>query len=130
MATLIKEFQVDAEVDAAWNRVAAVGEVDRLFGFLASATLDGDDRRVCETAEGQAIEEHIFSVDAERRRVAYTITSSPFGFTAHAASWEVFPANHGALVRFTIDVLPNAAAEMLDQVIESERATIVRGLSE
>lgn len=82
----------------------------------------------CGRCRVEEIHERILSVNHDTRRIAYTITQSPFGFEFHAASWQVAPHQGGAKVTLLIDVLPDQAASALDGVIEPERETIVAAL--
>ena len=67
------------------------------------------------------------AVDDEHRRVAYTITDSPFPIEAHAASMQVFDAGGGrSTFRWITDVKPDALAEGLSPML----AGAVAGMEE
>lgn len=128
MATIHREFDVEASADAAWAALRDVRRINELITFLGEVTVDGD-RRTCELGDQGTLDELIVSVDDERRRLAYSIRQSPFGFTHHHASMQVEP-NGGGGARFiwTSDVKPDATApalaEAVDGAVESLRATL------
>ncbi|MGH1343029.1 MAG: SRPBCC family protein [Nannocystales bacterium] len=129
MATVIKTYAIDNDLDSVWKRLADPEQIHHLFGFLTSAQAQAGSR-VCRTADGAEIHERIFSVDHDTRRIAYTITRSPFGFEAHAASWQAAQADGDTTtVTLLVDVLPDNAAEALEAMLEQERATTVSALS-
>ncbi|MGF1647304.1 MAG: SRPBCC family protein [Kineosporiaceae bacterium] len=123
MATILREFTVEAPAADVWEAVADIGAVDRLIDFLGEVTVDGDIRS-CQLGDAGALRELIVSVDHDLRRVAYSIQASPFGFTHHHASMQVTPVDDGAS-RFTwiTDVAPDALAgavtEPVDTAVES-----------
>jgi len=123
MATIIREFVVNASVDQVWTGVADVGAVNRLIDFVGEVTLDGE-RRICRLGDAGTLEELIVTIDDERRRLAYSIKESPFGFTHHHASMQVdeHPAGGSRFVWIT-DVAPDslagAAVAPVDAAVES-----------
>ncbi|MBV1861861.1 MAG: SRPBCC family protein [Nannocystaceae bacterium] len=128
MATITKTFAVNNALEAVWARLADPGQIHHLFSFLASAEVK-EGARVCKTLDGAELHERVFSIDHETRRIAYTITRSPFEFEAHAASWQASGGDDGGTtVTLMIDVLPDEAAQGLDSMLEQERPTIVAGL--
>ena len=61
MATIVREFTLDAPADQVWTAVADVGAVDRLIDYLGEVTLDGA-TRTCQLADAGALEELIVTV--------------------------------------------------------------------
>jgi len=128
MATITKTYAVQNDVESVWAQLANPSQIHRLFSFLASAESE-DGARVCRTVDGAEIHERVFSIDHQTRRIAYTVTQSPFGFEAHAASWQATSRDEDATtVTLIIDVLPDDAARALEGMLEQERGTIVSGL--
>ena len=128
MATIHRDFPVDAPPEKAWAALRDVGRVNELITFLGEVTVEGD-RRTCSLGDLGTLDELIVSVDDETRRLAYTIRESPFGFEHHHASMQI-TENGGSGARFlwTTDVKPDAAAaalsEAIDGAVESLRATL------
>ncbi|MCA9556199.1 MAG: SRPBCC family protein [Myxococcales bacterium] len=129
MATIYREFTVDAPADAVWARMSALGRAHELFSFLVGSEVEGD-RRVCHMADGARLEELILDVDPERRRIAYAILRSPFGMEFHSASWQAFPRGDTTLFAWTTDVKPDGMAPELAKVIDGELANIRSALEE
>ncbi len=127
MATITKNYSIDIDPDRVWDVLAEPSRIRSLFSFLTEASGD-QDKRVCVMSDGSELHERFFSIDHQARRVAYTITSSPFGLEAHASAWSVKPSGEGSVVSLVIDVLPDSAGEMLDAMLESEQANIEAGL--
>lgn len=129
MATVHKQFKIDAPADQVWAKMSDLSGVHFLFGMLENATLDGD-TRTCTIAEGGELKELMVSVDPELKRLVYSIVESPFGFSFHSASWQAIPDGEGTIFEWYTDVKPDAAASMLVDVIDNERENIIRGLSQ
>ena len=123
MATVHLEIPIDSTVDAAWKKLADLGGVHQMLSVLSSASIDGD-KRVCELEGGGTLEELIVSVDDDLRRVAYSITESPFGFEFHAASMTVLADGDTATFVWTTDLKPDEAADQFGGLIESETDNI------
>ncbi|MEM1415470.1 MAG: SRPBCC family protein [Myxococcota bacterium] len=123
MATIRERRALRISARDAWAQLANVGEVHRLVSFLDGARVE-DDTRVCSIAEdapfpGELVET-ILAVDDGLRRVAYSVTASPFGIAAHAASMEIVDEEGGATLVWTTDVKPDEVAAQLKPVIAQE----------
>ncbi len=121
MASIYREFDVDAPVEKVWAAIADVGAPNKLITFLGEVTLEGD-RRSCQRGDMGKLEELIVSVDDENRRVVYSIRESPFNFTHHNASMQALPnGNGGTRIVWVTDVKPDEAAapELVDAAVES-----------
>lgn len=127
VATIRTSIEVEAPIEEVWAKIADLGGVTAMISFLVDAEVDGD-RRVCTMADGGKLEEEIISVDPALHRVAYTITNSPFGFSFHAAAMELVPTARGCRFVWTTDVKPDALAEQLGPIFESETTTIASAL--
>lgn len=128
MATIHKRFQLDTSLEQAWEKIRATDQVHSLFNMLVDATVNGD-QRVCQTADGSELVERIITVDDDAKRIVYSITDSPFNFEFHSASWQVFEQDGHTIFEWYTDLKPDPAAKVINQVIESERDTLVAGLS-
>lgn len=128
MATLQKVVEVATSADAVWKKIADVGGISNLIGFLTESKMDGD-KRVCKTADGAVLDELIVSIDPDLKRVAYSITDSPFGFEFHAASMQVSSKGSGAVLTWTTDVKPDAAVQALDPIFEDAAQSMKAALS-
>jgi len=125
---------LNTDATSAWKKLAQLDEVHNLVSFLASAEVEGD-KRVCHIAPGApmsgALEEVILGVDETLRRVSYSITSSPFGFTHHAASMQITESPDGtAHFVWTTDVKPDAIVEAMGGMFESEADHIAAQLAD
>jgi carbon monoxide dehydrogenase subunit G len=129
MASVYREFDVDAPVGQAWAAVADVGAVYKLVTLLGDVTLDGD-RRTCELGDGMGtLEELITSVDEEHRRLSYSIQKSPFDFEHHHASMQVFENDAGgSRIVWAIDFKPDAAEPQVAGLIDTAAETIKQSL--
>jgi len=125
MATIVREFTLDAPADQVWTAVADVGAVDRFIDYLGEVTLDGV-TRTCQLADAGALEELIVTVDDTHRRLAYSIRRSPFGFDHHHASMQVTEAADGGttftwVTDLSPDTLAGAVVEPIDAAVDSIR---------
>lgn len=128
MASIHRDFEVGASPERAWAALRDAGRINELIRFLGPVTVDGD-RRTCELGEQGTLEELILSVDDERRRFAYAIVASPFGFEHHSASMQILPdGGNGSRFVWTTDVKPDdavpALSEAIDGAVESLRNTL------
>jgi Polyketide cyclase / dehydrase and lipid transport len=112
VATVYKEIEIEAPAEQVWDALADFGALHtRLVpGFVTGTALEGDTRTVT-FFSGAVAKERLVGCDADARRLAYTITQSPFGAEHHHASAQVLPADDGRS-RFVwiTDVLPDELA--------------------
>lgn len=123
MATVHREIPIDSTVDAAWKKLSDVGGVHGMLSILSGCSISGD-KRVCELQGGGTLEELIISVDDDQRRVAYSITESPFGFEFHSASMSVLANGDKATFVWITDLKPDEGAEQFAGLVESETDNI------
>lgn len=132
MATIHFDIPLETTAANAWSRLSALHQVHELVSFLGSTRVDGN-RRVCMIADGAPVagqlDEVILGVDEAKRRVAYSVVDSPFGFEHHAASMQIVA--HGERARFvwTTDVLPDAVAGSMAEMFETEAHHIAQQLA-
>jgi hypothetical protein len=111
-------FELDlpcaASVDEAWSAVADVSALDAWWPGVEVCTVVGD-HRSCTVEGGVTIEEEIRSVDVDRRRLEYALVGAPMPIEFHRAVVEVLSddAGNGSVLRFTVDVEPEAVATMM-----------------
>jgi carbon monoxide dehydrogenase subunit G len=117
MASIIRQFTLEAPAAAVWDAVADFGALHtRLVpGFVTATTVDGDVRTVT-FGNGMVVRERLVGMDPARRRLAYT--NALDGVEHHAASVLIEDATGGSRVTWITDVLPDAfeapIAEMMD----------------
>ncbi len=127
MATVYVERALDTDAATAWKKLREVDAPEQLMDMIAGTEVVPGGR-VCTTADGAKLVEEILSVDDDHRRVAYTITESPFGFQHHSASMQVIERGGRAVLVWITDVRPDEAADVLRPVIEAETENMVRRL--
>ncbi len=128
MATIHREFPIQASPQKAWEALRDVGRVNKLITFLGEVKVEGD-RRTCALGEQGTLDELIVSVDDERHRIAYSIKASPFNLEHHHAFMQVrADGGSGATFVWTTDVKPDTVvpglSEAIDGAIESLKRTL------
>ena len=90
MATIYKEFIVEADAEKVWDALRDFGAVHTRLapGFLTDAKLDGQGARIVSFANGMVARELLVGIDEPNRRLAYTITGGKASH--HHASAQVF----------------------------------------
>jgi hypothetical protein len=117
MASIHKEISLGVGPAAVWDVVRDIGAVHTRLapGFVVHTTMDGEDRIVT-FANGFVAREVIVDVDEARRRLAYTVRSERIAH--HNASFQVIADGKGSRLVWIADVLPKAAAETVDAMME------------
>ena len=124
MATIHREYPIDSTIDAAWAKLADVGNVHQMLSILTDTTIDGD-KRMCGMVGGGRIEELILSIDDDRHRVAYSVLSAPGGdLEFHAASMSLQADGDAARFLWTTDLKPDEAADQIAEIIDREANNI------
>jgi hypothetical protein len=120
MASVRKEFLVDAAAEDVWAALRDFGAVHRRLapGFVVDTRLEGE-TRVVTFANGAVARELLVGIDEEARRLAYTVVQGQLPATHHNASAQVF-ADGPDRTRFVwiTDVLPHDLAVPIDQLME------------
>ncbi len=128
MATIIKEFLVDARPDDVWDAVRDFGAVDKRLapGFVTACRLDGD-ARIVTFFNGLVAREPLVSIDEQRRRLVYGAAG---GRTTHYNAAVQLFAEGARRTRFVwiVDLLPNELAEPIGAMAEQGAATMKRTL--
>lgn len=118
MATIYKEFFIDASPDLVWDALRDFGAVHQRLapGFVIDCKLEAD-ARVVTFANGITLREVLLGIDDSHRRLCYSAVGGKSAH--HNASAQVFAVGDGR-TRFVwiTDVLPNEFAEYIDGMME------------
>jgi carbon monoxide dehydrogenase subunit G len=128
VASIRKEFAVEAPAEKVWDAIRDVGAVhSRLArGMVRDTRLDGDSR-VVTFANGEVVRERIVGIDEHARRLAYAVVG--WHTTHHNASFEVVRnGDSGSRVIWTTDLLPDDLAPLVDGLMEQGSAAIKQTL--
>ena len=110
MASIQREFLIDAHPDEVWSAVRDFGAVHRRLapGFVVDSRLDGD-ARIVTFHNGTVAREPLVDCDNERRRLVYSLISERVQH--YNASVQILPDGElRTRVSWTIDLLPNEIA--------------------
>jgi len=128
MASVHREIVIARPPAEVWDALADVGALHTRLapGFVTDCRLEPG-ARVVTFANGMVARELIVDVDAERRRVAWSVVGGRLSH--HNASAQVFAAGNDA-TRFVwiADFLPDEHAPALTTMIENGLATMKRHL--
>ena len=130
MASIRKEFIVNAGANDVWQAVRDVGAIHTRLakGFVTDTRLEGD-ARVVTFANGAVVRELIVDIDDNARRLAYAVVE--WQTTHHNASFQVF-ANEGggSRVVWITDLLPNKLADTVGGFMEQGVTAMKKTLDE
>lgn len=117
MATIKKEFTLEADADRVWDALRDFGALDsRLVpGFVTACECEGD-VRVVTFSNGSTAHEYLVSRSDSERRLVYGIANERLRHYSAAA--EVFPDDETCRFVWTVDVLPNEAASYIEGQME------------
>ena len=128
MATIIKEFVVDAPASKVWEALRDFKAVHEKLvpGFVTHLRMKGDDR-IITFANGMTIKEVFVGSDDAAMRVAYSAVGELASH--HNASAQVFDLGKGRS-RFVwiTDVLPNEVAKMIEPMMDQGAAVMKKTL--
>lgn len=124
MASIRKEMHLVAPLEKVWQALADFQNVHTRLapGFVVDSKPAGDSARVVTFANGSVVKETLVTLDEERHRLVYVVSSERISH--HNASAELV-AEGTAHCRFvwTTDVLPNEIAPYIDaQMAEGANA--------
>jgi hypothetical protein len=127
MASITKEFMIEASPDRIWDALRDFGALHtRLVpGFVTDCRLE-DGARVVTFGNGLVVREVLVGIDERTRRLSYTVAG---GGGHHNASAQVF-ADGPARTRFVwiTDVLPDDRAPAIDAMMEQGAAAMKKKL--
>jgi carbon monoxide dehydrogenase subunit G len=128
MATITRELTIASAPDAVWRAIRDVAQTHRLFpGVLVSTTMEPGVRTVT-FADGRVVREPILSIDDTRRRLAWTVAGGPLAH--HNASMQVVEEGGKTRLIWITDVLPDAAAPVIEAIVEKGATALARSLAE
>ena len=128
MASIRKEFTVDAPATQIWEAIRDVGAVHTRLarGMVRDTRVEGD-CRIVTFANGEVVRERIVGIDDRSRRLAYAAVG--WRTTHHNASFEVVDDGESrSRVIWTTDLLPDWLAELVEALMEQGSAAIKRTL--
>ena len=117
MASIRKEISVNANVEDVWEIMQDIGALHtRLVpGFVVNTQLEPD-ARIVTFANGLVVRERIVTIDHDARRLVWSATGGML--THHNGSAEVLEdADRRTRIVWTADLLPDSAAEAIDQMM-------------
>lgn len=128
MATIRREFIVEAPAEQVWDAFRDVGAVHTRLapGFVTDCRREGEDRIVA-FANGLVAKELIVDLDDAAMRLVYSARSERLAH--HNASFQVFadgPAR--CRVAWIADVLPHAAAAAIGGMMDAGVNAMKRSL--
>lgn len=128
MATIRKEVLIPAAPEAVWAAFADFGAVHTRLapGFVTDAVLE-EGVRVVTFANGLVAREVLVTMDHETRRLVYAVVGGRLAH--HSAAFEVCPEDGWSRVVWTADLLPDAMAETIAQMMEAGCAAMVAALT-
>jgi carbon monoxide dehydrogenase subunit G len=128
MASIRKEFLIEARADDVWDAVRDFGALHRRLvpGFVVDAKIEGD-ARIVTFANGMVAREVLVDLDDQARRLVYAVVGGRP--THYNASVQVF-ADGEERSRFVwvIDLLPNDLAASVGAMAEQGAKVIERTL--
>jgi carbon monoxide dehydrogenase subunit G len=128
MASIRKEFPVDAAPDDVWDALRDVGALHtRLVpGFVVDTRMDGG-ARIVTFGNGMVARELIVTVDDAERRLVWAATGG--ALSHHNASAQVFAAGDGTRLVWIADLKPDGAAPTVRAMIEQGASAMQRALA-
>ncbi|MQA00866.1 MAG: SRPBCC family protein [Dehalococcoidia bacterium] len=111
MASVRREFSVDASPEVVWDALRDFGAVHERVarGFVLDATLEGRTRSVT-FANGTTARELLVDLDDEARRIVYAVVGGRLEH--HNASAQVFASGDGgSRLEWVTDLLPDEFAD-------------------
>lgn len=120
MGSIYNSADLAVDPDKGWSVLEAYSRgQDHIFEIVASVVME-DNVRVITTTYGATMREHIVNVDAEHRRLTYTIPGWSPDAEYHVATMEILPRDGGgSQLRWITDYWP-------DQPLDDDRAEVYR----
>jgi len=130
MATIVKDFPIDAKAADVWDALEDFGALHtRLVpGFVVDTKMDGD-ARIVTFGNGLVARELIVDIDEDARRLVWSVVGGRL--THHNASLQVFAEGESrSRVVWIADLLPNDLAGAIAGMIEQGMGTMKRTLEQ
>jgi hypothetical protein len=129
MATIYKEFTVDAGIDSVWDALRDFNAVHQRLapGFVIDCK-PADGSRTVTFANGMVAQEVLMGIHDSAHRLSYTVVGGKASH--HLASAQLFAEgeNRTRFVWIT-DVLPDALGDYIDTMMSQGAAVMQRTLS-
>ena len=129
MATIYKEFTVDAGIDSVWDALRDFNAVHRRMapGFVVDCK-PGEGSRTVTFANGMVAQEVLMGIHEAAHRLSYTVVGGKASH--HLASAQLFAEGEGR-TRFVwiTDVLPDALGDYIDAMMTQGSVVMQRALS-
>ncbi len=127
MATIRKEFLIDAAPEQVWDAMRDVGALHtRLVpGFVTDCKLEGN-ARIVTFGNGVVAREVIIDVDDEARRISWSATGARLSH--HNASSQVFAEGGQTKVVWIADLLPNEMKSAISGMIDAGAVAMQKAL--
>jgi Polyketide cyclase / dehydrase and lipid transport len=121
MASIHEEIQVQRAASDVWSAVADTGAVQERLArdFVTDCCLEGDIRTVT-FSSGAVARELLVDVNAETKRLAYSVVDSPLGMRHHHASIQVVPeGDDRCRIVWIADLTPDDAASAVEGLMRA-----------
>ena len=134
MASVRKEFRIDASPDQVWAALADFQAVHKRLapGFVTDSKPDSDasgEARIVTFANGTSAREILVDLDPQARRLVYAVVGNE-RLKHHSASAQIVAEPDGrARFVWTADFLPNELKPYLDSQMEQGAEVMRRTLS-
>jgi len=128
MASIRREFLIEARPEAVWDAVRDVGALHRRLvpGFVTDCRLE-EGARIVTFGNGMVVKELIVDLDDAARRLSWSATGGRLSH--HNASMQVFAKGEKRTrAVWTADVLPNEMAKQIEAMIEQGCAVMKKTL--
>jgi hypothetical protein len=129
MASIRKEFTIEADVADVWAAVRDIGALHTRLakGFVVDTRLDGE-ARIVTFANGIVARELIVDIDEAQRRLVWSVVGGRM--THHNASLQVFAEGDDRCRAIWIaDLLPNDLKDPISAMIDAGSVAIQRTLA-
>jgi carbon monoxide dehydrogenase subunit G len=128
MASIRREFIIEARPEAVWDAVRDVGALHRRLvpGFVTDCKLE-EGARIVTFGNGMVVKELIVDLDDAERRLAWSATGGRL--THHNASMQLFAEGEKRTrAVWTADLLPNEMVKQIAAMIDQGCAVMKKTL--
>jgi carbon monoxide dehydrogenase subunit G len=127
MASIRKEFEIDASPGEVWAAMRDVGAIHQKLvpGFVTDCRMDGD-ARIVTFANGITAREVIVDLDDAARRIVWSASGGRLSH--HNASAQVFADGGRTKVVWIADLLPNEMKPAISGMIDAGAVAMQKAL--